>query len=88
MSNDCERGHPDSALIDCCLRCGAPVCCAWCCEVDELQQQLAEAQKRLEITEVLAASLHDDLTVPSIQASVDEELWKAQALSKENSDDY
>lgn len=42
----CEHcGLP--ALIDDCMRCGAPVCCSHCCEIDTLKTLLKAQQEQI-----------------------------------------
>ena len=46
MSDVCDNCDLD-ALIDNCARCGAPVCCSHCCQVDALTKRIAELEAKL-----------------------------------------
>ena len=62
--NDCERNHPDEALIDDCVQCGAPVCCKWCCDIDTLGAQVAELKadkERLLVLYKLSSNALNDI---------------------------
>jgi len=56
--------HGEIALCGPCIRCGAPVCCEWCCQLDERDRKIATLQAKVtELTDNLDRQLAQAMAI-------------------------